>query len=150
MSGGVVDVIGIPEYIGADALSAHSEYGINETGWYTFVRVEAPTGVKVGSGFAVIGAKSKSAANGSTYVDIAVRFGAAPESTKVIIRWKTGTEETYLFRANDLAVRNLDSRVTYYVYDIGEYATWSYALADGTFAANTQYFTKDGNTYTLA
>lgn len=151
VSGGVVDAVGIPEYVDDDELATYSAYGLTQTGWYTFARVEAPDGVKVGSGFAVSGAHVKNAATGNSYVDIAVRFGAAPLSQKVTIRWGTGTEETYVFRATDLAVRNLDSRVTYYVYDIGEYATWTYALTTDTeFVAETRYYTKNGDTYTQA
>lgn len=151
VTGGVVDVVGIPEYVGDDKLSGYGAYGLTETGWYTFTRVTAPDGVKVGSGFAVSGAHAKNTSDGNSYVDIAVRFGAAPESQEVTIRWETGIEETYVFRAVDLAVRNLDSRATYYVYDIAEFATYTWKLTtDAAFVAGTRYYTKDGDRYTLA
>lgn len=150
-AGNVVDAVGVPQYYGSDEIAALNAYGVTETGWYVLARVEAPNGISVENGFAVTGADGFIAPPiGSNHVDIAVNFGVAAESKVITINWGSIAEKIVL-RATDLAVRNLDSRATYYVYDIGEFATYTWKLTtDANFVAKTRYYTKDGDKYTLA
>ena len=80
-----------------------------------------------------------------------MRFGVTAMSQAVTVGWDGQRAETFVFRATDLAVRNLDYRTTFYLYDLAPFVTWTYALTtDATFVANKNYYTKDGDTYTLA
>ena len=93
--------------------------GITETGWYVFARILAK-----GGGFvSVEGAAGYIASAGDDHVDVAVRFEVAATSQIVDVNWSEYTERI-VFQATDLAVRNLDYRVTFYVYDADEFATW--------------------------
>ena len=68
----------------------------------------------------------------------------------VTINWGSYTD-ALVFRATDLAVRNLDYRTTFYLYDLAPFATWTYALtADATFAAATTYYKLVDGAYTRA
>ena len=79
-----------------------------------------------------------------------MKFEVAAVSQPVVIDWGSYSE-TFIFKATDLAIRNLDYRVTFYVYDADEFATWEYALTtDETFAEGKYYYTKSGDEYTLA
>ena len=80
-----------------------------------------------------------------------MRFDTTAQSVPVTINWGAATDH-FIFKASDLAVRNLDYRVTFYIYDIEPYCTWAYALTeDTTFTAGKNYYTKDENdVYTLA
>lgn len=147
--GNVVEVAGIPVYV--DNVANYPGYGITETGWYVFARIDAKDGTAVTAETTITGADGYIAIIGNRYVDVAVRFEVAALSRTVVIDWGAYTDE-FVFRATDLAVRNLDYRVTFYVYDIAPYVTWEYALTtDTVFAAGKQYYTKDENdVYTLA
>lgn len=147
-SGRVIEAVGIPMYI--SDLAPWSAYGLNDTGWYIFARIHAEPGTLVTAGTLVAGAAGSIRTVGADHVDVAVRFGVAAESQTVMVNWGSYTD-TFVFKATDLAVRNLDYRTTFYVYDLAPFVTWQYALtSDETFVADKQYFTKDGDVYTLA
>ena len=148
-SGSVIEAVGVPEYVGD--VTQYAAYGITETGWYIFARVLTKAGEAIEAGVTVDGADGAIITAGEDHVDIAVRFEVASMSKPVTINWGTYTE-TYIFKATDLAVRNLDYRVTFYVYDADPFATWEYELTtDTTFATGKHYFTKnEDDTYTEA
>lgn len=147
-AGEVIEAAGIPVYVGD--VSAYAAYGLTDTGWYVFARIHAETGTLVTEQTAVTGAAGAILSVGAAHVDVAVHFGVAAESCKVTVAWGSYTD-VFVFKATDLAVRNLDYRTTFYVYDLAEFVTWQYALtSDATFVADKQYYTKDGDVYTLA
>ena len=87
---------------------------------------------------------------GEDHIDVAIRFGATAEPQKVIVDWGS-TEDTFVFKATDLAIRNLDYRTTFYVYDLSPYCTWTFALTeDATFTEGKNYYTESDGEYTLA
>lgn len=136
--GGYVEVVGIPAYV--TDVSGYAAYGITDTGWYAFAKVVGPDGARVGAGTTVTGADGHIAIPGEDHVDVAVRFDVAAQSKVVTIAWGEATD-TLVFRASDLAVRNLDYRTTFYVYDLAPYATWEWAVTtDGTFASGRDYW----------
>lgn len=146
--GTVIEVIGTPVYV--KNIATYSEYGITQTGWYVFARINAKDGVRVTSNTTITGAAGQIVTVGASYVDVAVRFGTTAESQTVVVNWGE-SQETFVFKAGDLAVRNLDYRTTFYIYDVTQYATWTYALTtDATFVTNKNYYTKDGDEYTLS
>lgn len=147
-TGIVLEVIGIPDYV--EDVTQYAEYGITETGWYLFSRITAKEGILVTEETTVEGAAGFVAVAGEDHVDVAVRFGVTAETQEVLINWGA-TEETFIFKATDLAIRNLDRQVTFYVYDLADYAIWSYALtADTTFTAGKKYFTLQNEEYVEA
>lgn len=124
-----------------------STYGLTEPGWYIFARIKAPAGVRfVGT---VEGAAGYIATVGEDHVDVAVRFAVAAMSVPVTINWGESTE-TFVFKNTDLAVRNLDYRVTFYVYDADEYAEWHYKRSTDAVFAGTKYYTENNGVYTQA
>ena len=137
-AGNTVEAVGIPVYV--DTPSQYSAYGITQKGWYIFARISAADGVAVSEETTVTGAAGVIATVGAEYVDVAVRFETAAVSAPVTVAWGEYTE-TFVFKATDLAVRNLDYRTTFYVYDAADYATWSYTPATGEALDVTQYFT---------
>ena len=139
----VIEAIGNPEYV--EDVEKYAAYGITEKGWYIFARIYANDGGFV----SVEGVAGYIAEAGAGHVDVAVLFGVASVSQVVVIDWGT-YQETFAFKATDLAVRNLDYRVTFYVYDIDEFAKWSWSLATGSFVDGTNYYTLQDGTYTLA
>lgn len=144
----VVEAVGIPVYV--DNVLDYPGYGITDTGWYTFARITARSGVTVTAQTTVTGADGYKATVGDGYVDVAVRFEVAAVSKAVVIDWGSYTD-TFVFRATDLAVRNLDYRSTFYIYDIAPYAEYTYALtSDATFQAGRKYYTLSGGVYTEA
>lgn len=146
--GNVIEAEGIPVYV--EHPEEYAEYGITDTGWYIFARIEAKSGVYVTAATSVSGADGYIATIGNNYVDVAVRFEVAAVSRTVTIEWGMDSE-VFSFRATDLAIRNLDYRVTFYVYDAAKYVTWEYApTADATFAADKKYYVRDGDGYALA
>ena len=133
----IVEVVGVPAYV--SDVSQYEAYNLTETGWYAFARILARTGTTVSQAVTVDGVAGYVV--GADHIDLAVRFEVAAQSCPVTIHWGD-FDETIVFRATDLAVRNLDYRVTFYVYDIAPYATWSYALTtDTTFQTGKQYYT---------
>ena len=146
-SGSVIEAVGVPEYVGD--VTQYAAYGITETGWYIFARVLTKSGEAIEAGVTVDGADGAIITAGNDHVDIAVRFEVASMSKPVTINWGTYTE-TYIFKATDLAVRNLDYRVTFYVYDADQFATWEYARTENQTFVGTQYFTEENGVYTQA
>ena len=142
-SGSVIEAVGVPEYVGD--VTQYAAYGISETGWYIFARVLTKGGEAIEAGVTVEGADGSIITAGEDHVDIAVRFEVASMSKAVTINWGTYTE-TYIFKATDLAVRNLDYRTTYYVYDLAPYAEWVYRRsADLTFSGTKYYVLENGD-----
>lgn len=146
--GTVIEAVGVPTYVADPA--AYAGYGISESGWYIFARIYAGGRIKVTTATQVTGAAGCIKNIGEDHVDVAVRFGVAAESVKVTVNWGSYVD-TFVFKATDLAVRNLDYRTTFYVYDLDEFCSWEYQLtADATFTAGKKYYLKDGDTYTPA
>lgn len=147
-SGTIIEAVGIPVYV--DDVTDYSAYGLTETGWYVFARITAEPGTLVTSGTAVTGTAGCVAQTGTDHVDVAVRFDVAAQSQVVTVAWGTYTD-AFVFKATDLAVRNLDYRTTFYIYDLAPYVTWSYGFtADTAFAAGKNYYTEAAGVYTLA
>lgn len=147
----IITAVGIPVFVKEEDLPTYENYGLTEKGWYVFARIKAKQGITVTDKTTVEGTAGYIANTGDDHVDVAVKFEVAAMSQKVVITWDSDSE-TFVFTATDLAIYGLDYRVTFYVYDIDEYATWEYALtADTTFAEDKYYYTKDQNDqYSLA
>ncbi|MBO4926081.1 MAG: collagen-like protein [Clostridia bacterium] len=145
----VIDAVGAPVYVGD--VTQYAAYGLTDTGWYVFARILAPDGAAVSQQTAVSGAAGSICTVGADHVDVAVRFSVAAVSQIVTVAWSASVQDAFVFKATDLAVRNLDYRSTFYVYDIAPYRTWTYALTtDATFVAGKNYYTESGGEYTLA
>ena len=143
----IIEAIGVPVYI--DDVSDHSDYGITDPGWYIFARIKARNGTTVSSGTTVYGAAGYIAEIGNNYIDAAVKFEVAAASKKVIVNWGSYTD-TFIFKATDLAIRNLDYRVTFFVYDIEEFTSWLYKPTEDTVFIGTTYYTEDNGVYSKA
>ena len=142
-TGNIVVAVGIPAYV--DDVNQYAEYGITETGWYVFARILAK-----GGGFvSVEGAAGYIASAGDDHVDVAVRFEVAATSQIVDVNWSEYTERI-VFQATDLAVRNLDYRVTFYVYDADPFVTWHYKRSADPVFVGTKYYTEENGVYTQA
>ena len=150
LSMAAVNAVGIPAYITPETISDYADYGITESGWYVFARIRAKAGATATAQTAVTGCAGSRITPGQSYVDIAVHFGVSAQSQAVTIDWDSYTE-SIVFRADDLVHRNHDFMLTFALYDAAPYASWTYALTtDATFTAGKNYYTKDGDTYTLA
>lgn len=146
--GTVVEAVGVPVYV--SDVTLYPAYNLTDTGWYVFARITAKGDALVTAETTVTGAAGAIITPDADHVDVAVLFGVEAYSQTVVVDWGA-YEETFVFKASDLAVRNLDYRTTFYVYDIAPFVTWTYALTtDTTFAAGKNYYTKDGDTYTMA
>ena len=146
----VIEAVGIPEYVEESELETYAAYGLTRTGWYVFARIPAQGNIVVTESTTVTGAEGVIKNVGSAYVDVAVRFEVAAMTQAVVVDWGD-YRETYAFKATGLAIRNLDYRTTFYVYDIAPYVTWEYALTeDAKFVTGSHYYTKDGDVYTEA
>jgi len=145
--GTAVEAVGIPIYV--DDVSGYSEYGLTKTGWYVFAKITAVTGSEVTAETTVTGAEGYIAAIGADHICVAVRFEVASLSQPVIINWGSYTD-TFVFKATDLAVRNLDYRTTFYVYDADDFATWEYKPTTDAAFVGTAYYTRSGTVYTQA
>jgi len=138
VSGTIINAVGIPVYV--DDVTAYSDYGITETGWYVFARIFGRGDTKVTENTTVTGAAGSIVTVGAEYVDLAVRFVVAAMSSIVTISWDDEIDRL-IFNAPDLAVRNLDYRSTFYVYDIDDFITWAYILTtDTTFVITKAYY----------
>lgn len=144
----IIEAVGAPTHV--SDVTPYSSYGITDSGWYIFARIAAKTGKQVTVQTTVTGATGYIATVGANHIDVAVRFGTTAQSQAVTINW--GTEiETFIFKATDLAVSNLDYRTTFYLYDLDNYVTWAYTLTtDTTFSATKNYYTENGGVYTKA
>lgn len=145
--GTVVEAVGAPVYV--DDVSQYSAFGITETGWYIFARITAKEGITVTSATRVEGSAGYIANPGEDHVDVAVRFEVAAVSQMVVIDWGSYAE-TFVFKATDLAVRNLDYRVTFYVYDADPFATWTFKRSTDAVFVGTKYYTEENGVYTQA
>lgn len=133
-----VDAVGIPTYV--SDVAEYSRYGLTETGWYVFARIKSGrSGVTVTDETTVEGAAGYVAEVGTGHIDVAVRFDVAATSQVVVVGWGTYAE-VVVFKANDLAVRNLDYRTSFFVYDISPYVTWEYGPATGNYTRGYSYF----------
>ena len=139
----VIEAIGNPEYV--EDVEKYAAYGITEKGWYIFARIYANDGGFV----SVEGVAGYIAEAGAGHVDVAVLFGVASVSQVVVIDWGT-YRETFAFKATDLAVRNLDYRVTFYVYDADPFVTWHYQRSTDAVFVGTKYYTEHNGVYTQA
>lgn len=143
----VIEAAGSPVYV--SDVAEYEEYNLTKTGWYVFARISAKPGVTVADTTTVEGAEDYIL--GEDHIDVAIRFEVAAVSQVVLVNWNGEDEEVFVFKATDLAVRNLDYRVTFYVYDIAPYASWEFTPAtDATFTAGKYYYLKNGDEYTLA
>lgn len=142
-TGNIVVAVGIPAYV--DDVNQYAEYGITETGWYVFARILA----KGGGFISVEGAAGYIASAGDDHVDVAVRFEVAATSQIVDVNWSEYTERI-VFQATDLAVRNLDYRATFYVYDVDPFVTWHYKRSADPVFVGTKYYTEENGVYTQA
>ena len=144
-NGSVIEVIGIPRYL--EDVTAYTAYGLTESGWYCFARITSRDGSKVDANTTVTGDAGHILLEGAEYIDVAVKFDVAAMKQRVVINWGT-YEDDIVFSASDLAIRNLDYRTTFYVYDIAPFATWEFGYtADATFTEGKRYYTKDGDGY---
>lgn len=139
MAGEIIDAVGIPTYV--SDVSQYSDYGLTDTGWYVFARIFTDKGVVVTEETAIIGASGCVMVPGEDHIDVAIKFEVAAQAKTITIAWNVLKVETFTFRAADLAVRNLDYRSTFYVYDIGDFVTWAYILTtDTTFVITKAYY----------
>lgn len=147
ISADVFEAVGIPTFVSEPA--EYTSFGLTDPGWYSFAEIRPKSGTTVDAGaVAVEGATGWYVEDGKVYA--AVRFEVAAMSQPVTIGWGSYTE-TIIFKATDLAIRNLDQRVTFYVYDADPFTTWEYApTTDTKFVAGKKYFTLDGDEYTEA
>ena len=149
LTGTTVEAIGIPVYVSNPA--EYSEYTITETGWYIFARIHAPDGVTMWEYGYVADADGAIITIGGDHVDVAIRFTVAATSRTIGVSWAEDVYDVFVFKATDLAVRNLDYRTTFYVYDLAPFVTWTYALTtDAAFVAGSHYYTESGGVYTEA
>lgn len=152
----VIEAAGIPIFVKDANVPLYSDFGITKAGWYIFARIAAKAGVVISDITTVTGAAGVIAETGEDHIDVAVRFEVASSSKIVTIVWDADHTDTFVFKATDLAVRNLDYRVTFYIYDIEErdhnFATWEFALTtDTTFAADKYYWVlQEDGTYAAA
>lgn len=148
ITGSVIEIVGIPEYV--DDVSDYSDYGITDTGWYVFGRIYAADDTRVTAGTTIEGADGYVATVDADHVDVAVRFEVAAMTKTVIVDWGSYID-TFSFKATDLAIRNLDYRTTFYVYDIAPFATWSFKFTpDTAFVDGTRYFVKQDGEFVPA
>ena len=145
--GTLIEALGTPVYV--DDVADYPAYNLSATGWYIFARIAAKTGTTVSAGTSVTGAAGYVATVGAAYVDVAVKFGVAAVSQTVTVDWGT-VEESFVFKATDLAVRNLDYRTTFYVYDAAPYVTWEYKPNTDAAFVGTEYYVLSSGSYVRA
>ena len=122
----LIEAVGNPIYV--DDVSDYAAYGIEDSGWYIFARIAAIDGVTATAGTLIEGAAGGIITPGADHVDVAVRFEVASVSQMVVVDWDGEHVDTFVFKSTDLAIRNLDYRVTFYVYDVDDYVTWEYKV----------------------
>ena len=146
-AGNIIEAVGTAAYY--EDVSAFESYGITESGWYVFARIKAPGKTKVTAETTVEGAAGYIATVGEDHIDVAVRFEAAALSQLVVVNWGE-TTESFAFKDTDLAIRNLDYRVTFYVYDADPFVTWHYKRSADPVFVGTKYYTEENGVYTQA
>lgn len=147
----VIETIDTPEYLEEKDLNLYLDYNLTSPGWYIFARINAKKNINVTNTFSISGvAGYKKPSIGATFVDVAIQFDVLAKSQLITINWGESSEN-FIFKATDLAVRNLDYRVTFYLYSIDDYTTWNYELTtDSAFLTNQKYYIKNDNEYILA
>lgn len=146
-AGNIIEAVGNATYY--EDVSAFAAYGITESGWYVFARIKAPGKTKVTAETTVEGAAGYIATVGEDHIDVAVRFEVAALSQLVVVNWGE-TTESFAFKDTDLAIRNLDYRVTFYVYDADPFVTWHYKRSADPVFVGTKYYTEENGVYTQA
>lgn len=146
ISAEICEVSGIPTYVSDP--EDYPDYGLTESGWYAFAEIKPKAGTVIKANVVTVSGVAGYIIRDS-YIYVAVRFDVAAMSQPVTISWGTYTE-TIIFKATDLAVRNLDYRVTFYVYDADPFATWEFARTENQIFVGTQYFTEENGVYTQA
>ena len=146
-AGNIIEAVGNAVYY--EDVSAFEAYGITESGWYVFARIKAPGKTKVTAETMVEGAAGYIATVGEDHIDVAVRFEVAAMSQLVVVNWGE-TTESFAFKDTDLAIRNLDYRVTFYVYDADPFVTWHYKRSADPVFVGTKYYTEENGVYTQA
>lgn len=146
-AGNIIEAIGTAAYY--ENLSGFEAYGITESGWYVFARIKAPGKIKVSANTTVEGAAGYIATVGEDHIDVAVRFEVAALSQLVVVNWGE-TTESFAFKDTDLAIRNLDYRVTFYVYDADPFVTWHYKRSADPVFVGTKYYIEENGVYTQA
>ena len=144
VAGSVVEAMGAPTYVDDPATLA--DYGVTEAGWYVLARIAAPSGVAVSGATTVAGADGSVVTEGADHVDVAVLFGVASVAKAVAVAWDAEHLDAFTFRATDLAVRNLDYRTTFYVYDLAPYATFEFSRSTDQRFVGTEYWVRDAET----
>ena len=145
---GVVEIVGIPDYI--NDVSEYEAYNLTEKGWYIFARITPMDGSTVTQDTIVTGAAGYILNTAENCVDVAIKFEVAAMTCRVQIVWGD-TSDTIYFKATDLAIRNLDYRSTFYIYDISRFVTWTFAPnTAAVFASGKKYYTETDGEYTLA
>lgn len=146
-AGNIIEAVGNATYY--EDVSAFAAYGITESGWYVFARIKAPGKTKVTAETTVEGAAGYIATVGEDHIDVAVRFEVAALSQLVVVNWGE-TTESFAFKDTDLAIRNLDYRVTFYVYDADPFVTWHYKRSADPVFVGTKYYIEENGVYTQA
>ena len=146
-AGNIIEAVGNATYY--EDVSAFAAYGITESGWYVFARIKAPGKTKVTAETTVEGAAGYIATVGEDHIDVAVQFEVAALSQLVVVNWGE-TTESFAFKDTDLAIRNLDYRVTFYVYDADPFVTWHYKRSSDPVFVGTKYYTEENGVYTQA
>ena len=146
ISAEICEVSGIPTYVSDP--EEYPDYGLTESGWYAFAEIKPKAGTVIKANVVTVSGVAGYIIRDS-YIYVAVRFDVAAMSQPVTISWGPYTE-TIIFKATDLAVRNLDYRVTFYVYDADQFATWEFARTENQIFVGTQYFTEENGVYTQA
>ena len=150
VSGAFVMAVGIPTFIpGYADMSAYREYNITKEGWYLFCRITSGnSNVKSSAETTVEGAAGYIVSD--EHIDVAIRFEVAAMSQLVTVHWNAEESETFVFLATDLATRNLDYRVTFYVYDADPFVKWHYKRSADPVFVGTKYYTEENGVYTQA
>lgn len=146
-AGNIIEAVGTAAYY--EDVSAFEAYGITESGWYVFARIKAPGKIKVSANTTVEGAAGYIATVGEDHIDVAVRFEVAALSQLVVVNWGE-TTESFAFKDTDLAIRNLDYRVTFYVYDADPFVKWHYKRSADPVFVGTKYYIEENGVYTQA
>lgn len=147
-SGDIVEVVGNPTQV--EDVTEYADYGIEEVGWYLFVRIKPLTTAnnmhsiaRINQGrTSMMGTEQVAVAVddaegyiiGSSYVDVAVKFADIAQSRQVTIHWGP-TVDTIIFRAVDLSIAEASGAVTASVSKSGNVSTITITDGQGTTVA---------------
>lgn len=125
----VYDVSGVPQYLTTEMAQLYTGKIDAESGWYWFGGVIAPNGMKVEKqAFQFYGSKDAmlhgQPNDGDDRITVAIRFDALGSPVGFHVKWNSTMQnaDPFTFRCTDLAIRNLDYKTTYYVYNLEPYA----------------------------